>query len=330
MMLARSTTSLLLGTAVAAALLMPAGAASAQSWYRGRGYYPYAWRHYDRPGSFEFHRWRLPPERRLRYTDTPIYERWGGYDSPEGLGYPFAEDYSRDSFFRRQVDASRFDQPVPSGRFEGASSAGSRGGVPVLRGSLDHLMHYPAPTLDDPGWDLIGEGEAVKALGRFTAQKMTRPGDVLPMIGYAIAAAMYDDDRTALWTLREAMRIDPDLMHSFEASDAVADQIRGLIDAYAEQSDETNDDGVRATLLAAAMHCLLHEYDEADELIADLDASEGGVRDVSAFIAAAPTEGEAGEATDEAVDDGAGAKPQSGGETNDEEDDPDPRSTPAG
>jgi hypothetical protein len=293
--------------AMLAAAMLPASPANAQRrvyrFHPGEhGHYPYIWRHYQRPGAFEFHRWRLPPERRLRYTDTPIAQRWGGYSSCEGLGYPFAEDYSNDSFFRRQVDAHRFDQPVPSGRFEGAAARWARSGVPVVSVSIDQLLQYPAPTLDDPGWGFLGEGEAIRALGRFTGQKMTRPGDALPMIGYGIGAALYGDDRAALQSLRDAMRADPGVVRRFEPSEAVVRRIRGLIDQYTAQTDET-DDAQRAKLLAASLHCLLHEYDAASDILADLDEDSSGVRALVNIIAAGKGEGApdkaAGNGTDE-------------------------------
>jgi len=299
-----------------AGVLLPASTANAQRrvyrvYHGGHGSYPYIWRHYDRPGSFEFHRWRLPPERRLRYTDTPIAQRWGGYSSSEGLGYPFAEDYSNNSFFRRQVDAYRFDQPVPSGRFEGAATPRARSGAGVVSVSIDHLLQYPAPTLEDPGWEFLGEGDAVRALGRFTGQKLTRPGDALPMIGYGIGAALYGDDWAALQSLRDALRAGPDVVRRFEASDGVADRIRELIDQYTAQID-ASDDAQRAKLLAASLHCLLHEYDAARGIIADLDEGRGDVRALADFIAA--TTGEGG------VDEPAGDEPDAAGSDPPEDD----------
>jgi hypothetical protein len=284
--------------ATIAATLLPASTAIAQRRvYRvhhgGYGYSPYLWTRYERPGAFEFHRWRLPPERRLRYTDTPIAQRWGGYSSSEGLGYPFAEDYSNNAFFRRQVDAHRFDQPVPSGRFEGAAAARARAGVVAV--SIDHLLQYPAPTLDDPGWDLLCEGETIKALGRFTGQKMTRPGDALPLIGYGIAAALYGDDQAALESFRDALRAQPQVVRRFKASDGVEQRIRELIDRYSEPAEDA-EDAQRASLLAASLHCLLHEYDAAGDLIDELDEGNFTVHVLADFIAATTGEGESDEA----------------------------------
>ncbi|MDY7109038.1 MAG: hypothetical protein SYC29_10425, partial [Planctomycetota bacterium] len=189
----------------------------------------------------------------------------------------------------------------------------ARAGAGVVAVSIDHLLQYPAPTLDDPGWDFLGEGETVKALGRFTGQKMTRPGDALPLIGYGVAAGLYGDDDAALQSFRDVMRAHPQVVRRFEASEGVEQRIRELIDQYSEPAEDA-DDAQRASLLAASLHCLLHEYDAARRIIGELDEGDFTLQVLVDFIAAATAgEGEADDAADETEPDSSEPEEDDGG-----------------
>ena len=129
---------------------------------------------------------------------------------------------------------------------------------------------------DEVGWNLLVDGRPVKALGYFTAQILRAPTSGRARIGYALAAALFEDDGAAVHAMRQAMRVDPDSLRDFGRDVGVDARIRELLARYPAPRDSDS------MFMSAALHLLLGEREEARLVLAN-DAEDGDGRLFSAL-----------------------------------------------
>lgn len=111
-------------------------------------------------------------------------------------------------------------------------------------------------------WSKLSDGEADAALRAFSTIAQSSPDDTLAKVGYALAAAFLEDDSTAVWAMRRAFRMDASAVHYAPIDAALQDQIRGLIERYAYESQHV-ENRRDAAFMTAALHFILHEHAEA-------------------------------------------------------------------
>ncbi len=132
----------------------------------------------------------------------------------------------------------------------------------------------PAPARTQPleaGWDFLRRDEAVKALGRFTARIMVAPGDAQARVGFALAAALLDDDGAAAQSMRTAVRFDPEVLNEFASDEVLDTLIRRLLDDLDPEEGAPSAD---ARFLVASMHGLLREPEAGLTALEDIAADD--------------------------------------------------------
>lgn len=123
----------------------------------------------------------------------------------------------------------------------------------------------------DGGWVFLREGEAVKALGKFTARIMLAPGDAQARVGFALAAAMLDDERAAAQSMRTAVRFDDAVLREFESDEALDKAMRTLIAGLQPEDGVISAD---ARFMIASLHGLLGEQEAGLLALEGLDADD--------------------------------------------------------
>jgi hypothetical protein len=90
----------------------------------------------------------------------------------------------------------------------------------------------------DTGWTLLARGETVRALGRFAARVAIDGTDAPARVGYALAAAVYEDDATATEALRAALAVDPDALDHVAVDEDLAPRLRAVLARLADGTRE--------------------------------------------------------------------------------------------
>jgi hypothetical protein len=271
---------LLAATSVLAGTLLTSPAATASGPYsRYYGDFSHFGYRHRAPyiSKFERHRLRLSPERYLRHTDAPIH-----YKAQQFLRY--SEFGGADPDVIRELWPDRFRlSPDQRPREMNPDPAGPNGSG-YQQESGTQILIIPSPRTaprDDadederrsPGldiaWNHLREGDAVAALGRFSAIMMMRSAGTETRIGYALAAAMYGDDRTATDSLRIALQLDPDAFAAFEPDEQLRLRITKLIESHTP--DDGEEPPIDDAFMLAAMQTLLHDDDAAGATLARLE-----------------------------------------------------------
>ncbi|MCP3902138.1 MAG: hypothetical protein GY715_00765 [Planctomycetes bacterium] len=139
------------------------------------------------------------------------------------------------------------------------------------------------------GWALLGDGEGVRALGRFTARLLTAPTDGEALVGFALAASMIGDDEAAIRSMRSALRSDPATVVALSVNEELGSHVRKAITRYEALAEA--DSGGSAQLMTAALHYLLGENDAARASLGKLDGrrvDEREARVLSTIVGPAP------------------------------------------
>lgn len=114
----------------------------------------------------------------------------------------------------------------------------------------------------DQGWDLLGRGEAGRALRVFSALAEASPDKALPKVGYALASALGGDDRQAVWAMRRAFARDADALHYFPQDARLAEVVRRVEDHYLRRVERDPAD-VDAHFMIGALAFLRHDMERA-------------------------------------------------------------------
>lgn len=90
----------------------------------------------------------------------------------------------------------------------------------------------PAVPATTSGWSLLSSGRTQDALKSFAAESTTYPNDPVAKAGYAIAAALEQDDELAIWTMRRALRLDARALTGVPVDEGLGYQLTALIERY--------------------------------------------------------------------------------------------------
>lgn len=126
---------------------------------------------------------------------------------------------------------------------------------------------YPAPGVvavftGGNGWALLREGKSRDAQAAFGGEAARRPGSGQPKAGFAIASALSGDHVMAAWSMRRALRLDPDGVRQLELEASLHRTALLLIDDYASAGGAELDRR-HALIMQAALHYLLREQQPA-------------------------------------------------------------------
>jgi hypothetical protein len=112
------------------------------------------------------------------------------------------------------------------------------------------------------GWNELRSNSPVRAADTFGALASSNLDEGLPKIGFSLASAMVEEDRTAAWAMRRAFRIDPDRIMYAPIDDKLTERIDSLLYRYnmlATQRDNDND----ALFMVASLSFLVGQTDDA-------------------------------------------------------------------
>ena len=116
------------------------------------------------------------------------------------------------------------------------------------------------------GWRLYGEGKSYDALRVFAQQASRDEEDGVAKVGVALAAAETGDLARGVWSMRRALRIDPEGLRYVPIDRRVGERIRHLMVEYRRNPGSAEKRRDHAFMLSA-LHYLLDENDAArDEL----------------------------------------------------------------
>jgi len=118
----------------------------------------------------------------------------------------------------------------------------------------------PAPADDEPGWNLLVDGDVTGAANVFIEEATLTPSRAMPRVGFALCVAIEGNDDAAIWAMRRAFSIDADTLLRFQPPANLDVTMRELLVRYGERSSDDASD-VEATFMTAALHFLLGEND---------------------------------------------------------------------
>jgi hypothetical protein len=297
-----------------AALMTPALSAQAgdvgfslrvgNSWHSGR--HPYSG-HHGRPGYSGYSGYRghhsrshygftfnygWPIYRNSYYRSSYIYRPY-----PRSVVYDYACPPATTSYIITNPQPQQTVVYVP------AQATDSR----VVYGSATERVYEPqtrvyqpqppSQVIDAPrrtisvtgqSWPLLRDGHYQQALEQFSAESQLSPGDGLPKVGYALAAAAQGDLNRGVWAMRRAMRVDPDAASRVSLGDAMREPLFGMIDSYVLPLPGDGVSDKDSAFMVACLHLIAGEMqpaaDAIDRAIAAGDGSEEA-RQVSRMVA---------------------------------------------
>lgn len=133
------------------------------------------------------------------------------------------------------------------------------------------------PLLAGEQWDLLRAGDATRAEHLFAMIALRAPEASLPKLGFAMCAAMQQNDGKALRGLRRALATDAAALRLVADDENLSAQVRDLAERYA--GDESSD----GQLLAAAFFYVVDEPSRVQRALAAAGTSEQ-FKDVAARL----------------------------------------------
>lgn len=119
------------------------------------------------------------------------------------------------------------------------------------------------------GWELLEHGSHGAALHAFARDAERHPGDGVPKVGYALAAAEVGELEAATWAMRRVYRLDPGAAARAPVGHGLDPRVRGLIHRYRERARHGGPTGDSA-FMVAALHHILGEDEAAHEALRDV------------------------------------------------------------
>jgi tetratricopeptide (TPR) repeat protein len=116
----------------------------------------------------------------------------------------------------------------------------------------------PCPWTQTDAWELLAGGGPSAALDAFDCLADVLPDDGLPLIGYALAAALLDQHDDAIAVMRDALRVDPESLRYVPEDERLHGQVAGLLKHYEYQARHQYGD-VDALFMVAALWYLLDQ-----------------------------------------------------------------------
>ena len=117
---------------------------------------------------------------------------------------------------------------------------------------------------DERGWDLLNRRKPRKALSIFALQSEFDINSGEPKVGFALAAAMTGAYDRGVWSMRRALRVDPNSLKQLTFSDKLQRSIVKLIDAYKLKGNTD------AMFMVAALQYLLNNRVDANAALGEV------------------------------------------------------------
>lgn len=126
-------------------------------------------------------------------------------------------------------------------------------------GGVYYETYEPLTTPIDEAWDLLGADLLFEAHDAFTRLVERRPFAGEPRIGYAITSGLLGRDGAAIGAMRRALRDEPEAIRRVPNDRLVRDQLRRLLDVYAQRVRDDFFDR-DALVMVGALRLMLGEY----------------------------------------------------------------------
>jgi hypothetical protein len=137
----------------------------------------------------------------------------------------------------------------------------------------------PLRLVDREPWDLIADGRPKRARTIFAMQAIRDPGDGMCRVGYAIASAMAGTHRKAVFSMREALRLDPEALAALRIDPGLAlrlDELATVYDVPTNQLEGIETERDRLVILVA-LHQLRGDREAAIAALAPLEQAEPAI-----------------------------------------------------
>ncbi len=168
-------------------------------------------------------------------------------------------------------------------------------------GRHERRLVFPS---SDYAWSKLTDGHTAAAMSAFAAVADDQPYEGLPKLGYALAAALSEDDTGAVWAMRRAIRTDPGGVHYASINPTLREQLYRLIGHYAYLAGHNDESTPDWLFMIAALQFVVH--DEAAAYTTLLTAMDRGDQSESAHLLLKQLEQYAAEnASDEGLDEPA-------------------------
>jgi hypothetical protein len=179
--------------------------------------------------------WGFPSYRYYRYCGLPWYGYWPFYDTYNYYYY----------------------ETVPQ------ATATTYAGAPY---SPTVYVPDPCPETMADAWELLAGGLDDAALEAFDCLATELTDDGLPLIGFALAAALLEEHEDAIAVMREALRVDPEALRYVPDDVHLRDRLGQLVAHYESRARRQYGD-VDALFMVAALWYLLGREDTASYAI---------------------------------------------------------------
>jgi hypothetical protein len=120
----------------------------------------------------------------------------------------------------------------------------------------------PCPWTLAEAWDLLAEGRPGAAQDAFDCLAEALPDDGLPLVGYALAAAVLDLNETAIEAMRDALYVDPDSLRYVPDDERLHQQMVTLAERFEHRARQQYGDA-DALFMVAALRYLLDQLPAA-------------------------------------------------------------------
>ena len=117
------------------------------------------------------------------------------------------------------------------------------------------------------GWNLLRTGRPAEAADVFGQLAQENPAKGNPKIGYAVAAAELGDLDKGIWSMRRALRSDPEALRYVAVDDQLRPKVERVVRRY-EQSPRYQREDPGGSFMLAALYYLM----------GDLDAAQGAIK----------------------------------------------------
>lgn len=199
--------------------------------------------HHNRHHHGHFYRRQYRPTHHHHYRHyTPPRTTYYYYNNSCSPGYS-SYSYSNSSYYQPSSNYYQSSNYYPSSNVNvNLGSTYTSPAQPPVTSTSPQYTYPQQPTYTSPppqiaptptsGWSLLSAGRTQDALKSFAAESTTYPNDPVSKAGYAIAAALEQDDELAIWTMRRALRIDAQALTRVPIDEGLGYQLTALTERY--------------------------------------------------------------------------------------------------
>jgi hypothetical protein len=131
----------------------------------------------------------------------------------------------------------------------------------------------PCPRTLAEAWGLLADSRPGEAAEAFDCLADAIPDDGLPLVGYALAAALLDEHEVAVANMREALRTDPETLRFVPEDERLHGQLTQLVEHYEYRARHQYGD-LDALFMVASLWYLLNQ-ERAAQYAIDIAATLG-------------------------------------------------------